>query len=98
MVMEEDARGVTLDALAREADMHPVHIARSFRAAWGRTAGELIRDRQFERACELLARSDQPIAQIALELGFCDQAHFPRFFRRRAGLPPLKFRRASGVA
>ncbi|MAO03184.1 MULTISPECIES: AraC family transcriptional regulator [unclassified Citromicrobium] len=98
MVMEEDARGVTLDALAREADMHPVHIARSFRAAWGRTAGELIRERQFERACELLARSEQPIAQIALELGFCDQAHFTRFFRRRAGLPPLRFRRASVVA
>lgn len=93
MVMDANPASITLDGLAREADVHPVHIARTFRREWGRTAGELIRDRQFERACDLLSRTDRPIVDIALDLGFCDQAHFTRFFSRRAKLPPGRFRR-----
>lgn len=93
LVMDEESERVTLDALAQEAEVHPVHVARTFRKMCGRTAGQLVRDRQFERACDRLAHSREPIAQIALDLGFCDQAHFTRFFSRRAGVPPHRFRR-----
>ncbi|GAB5349995.1 helix-turn-helix domain-containing protein [Alteriqipengyuania sp. 357] len=92
MVMDECPSIVTLDRLAVEADVHPVHLARTFRRKWGRTAGELIRERQFERACAMLAEGEMPIAEIALDLGFCDQAHFSRFFSRRAAMPPGRFR------
>lgn len=93
LVMDERAEQVTLDALAREAEVHPVHVARTFRRMCGRTAGQLVRERQFERACRRLSDSEEPIAQIALDLGFCDQAHFTRFFGRRAGISPARFRR-----
>ena len=93
MVMEEDIAAVDLDRVAREADIHPVHVARSFRRLCGRTAGQLLRDRQFEDACRMLARDDTPLVEIALALGFCDQAHFSNVFRRRAGLSPGAWRK-----
>ncbi|WP_370191008.1 helix-turn-helix domain-containing protein [Qipengyuania sp.] len=93
MVMEEDPGSINLARVAREADIHPVHVARSFRRLCGRTAGQLLRDRQFEQACALLAQGEWPLADIALALGFCDQAHFANFFRRRAGLAPGAYRK-----
>lgn len=93
LVMEEDIAAIDLDRVAREADIHPVHVARSFRRMCGRTAGQLLRDRQFEEACARLATTATPHVDIALDLGFCDQAHFANFFRRRAGMTPGAYRR-----
>lgn len=93
LVMEEDIAAITLERVASEAGMHPVHVARSFRALCGRTAGQLLRDRQFEEACRRLALTDTRQVDIALDLGFCDQAHFANFFRRRAGISPGAFRK-----
>ena len=94
-VMEESPEAMTLAELASEADVHPVHLARVFRRSFGRTAGQLLRDRQFERACERLQLGRQSLAEISLDLGFCDQAHFSRFFTRRAGYSPARYRRAA---
>ena len=94
LVMEEDLAAISLDSVASEAGIHPVHVARSFRRMCGRTAGQLLRDRQFEEACARLAAGDEPLSHIALDLGFCDQAHFGNFFRRRAGTSPGAYRGA----
>ncbi|MXP11121.1 helix-turn-helix domain-containing protein [Pseudoblastomonas halimionae] len=93
LVMEEDIAAIDLDRVAREADIHPVHVARSFRRLCGRTAGQLLRDRQFEDACRMLARDNTPLVEIALALGFCDQAHFTNVFCRRAGVSPGAWRK-----
>ncbi|MEL7197927.1 MAG: AraC family transcriptional regulator [Pseudomonadota bacterium] len=95
MVMDEPAQAVTLARLAEEADIHPGHLARTFRKAFGRTAGQLVRDRQFEVATELLVNSDRPLADLSLQLGFYDQAHFTRFFRRYSGQSPARFRKSA---
>ena len=95
-IMEEKPGVITLSGLAKEADVHPVHLAlRVFRRSFGRTAGQLLRDRQFEQACDMLQGGEDPIAQIALDIGFYDQAHFSRFFSRRAGSSPGRYRRAA---
>ena len=36
--------------------------------------------------------SDQSIAQIALDFGFCDQSAFTQLFRKHMGLTPRQFR------
>jgi AraC-like DNA-binding protein len=33
------------------------------------------------------------VAEIAADLGFCDQAHFSREFTRAYGITPSKYRR-----
>ncbi len=93
MVMDEPAQALSLARLAEEADVHPGHLARMFRKTFGRTAGQLLRDRQFELATRLLATTDRPLADLSLQLGFYDQSHFSRFFRRYSGLSPARFRK-----
>jgi AraC family transcriptional regulator len=80
--------------LARDAGVHPVHLARVFRAFENRTPGEYQRHLQVRAACELLRNPEWPLAAIAAECGFADQSHFTRVFRRRAGTTPGRFRQA----
>jgi AraC-like DNA-binding protein len=41
---------------------------------------------------ERLAKERRSVGEIAEELGYSDPAHFTRFFRRRAGVPPSAYR------
>ncbi|WP_310302513.1 AraC family transcriptional regulator [Sphingomonas sp. BE270] len=45
------------------------------------------------RAKRLLADTTLPLAQVALECGFSDQAHFTKAFSKAAGITPAKWRR-----
>ena len=80
--------------LAREAGVHPVHLARAFRKFEKRTPGEYQQHLQIRAACELLGKPEWPLAEIAAECGFADQSHFTRTFRRMAATTPLRFRQA----
>jgi AraC family transcriptional regulator len=80
--------------LAREAGVHPVHLARAFRKMEKRTPGEYQQGLQVRAACELLRDLEWPLAVIAAECGFADQSHFTRVFRKMTGTTPAQFRRA----
>jgi AraC family transcriptional regulator len=83
--------------LARDAGVHPVHLARVFRKFEKRTPGEYQQRLQLRAACELLRDPEWPLAAIAAECGFADQSHFTRVFRRMAATTPGQFRRAIAV-
>jgi AraC family transcriptional regulator len=80
--------------LARDAGVHPVHLARVFRKLEHRTPGDYQQRLQVRAACELLRNPEWPLAVIAAECGFADQSHFTRVFHRMAGTTPARFRRA----
>lgn len=82
----------SLSELAEAVGVHRVHLAREFRKTFNCTIGEFVRRLRVEMACEEIARSDQPIADIALELGFCDQSHFSNTFKRVTGMTPASYR------
>ena len=84
--------------VALAAGVHPVHLARVFRQAWGCSPGELLRWRRAERAADLLAGTGMPAADIAALVGFVDQSHMNRAFRALYGLMPIAWRRAHHVA
>ena len=52
---------------------------------------------RFRLAAQRLSCSDMPVKQIALELGFSDQATFRRAFAHWAGKPPGAWRRERGI-
>jgi len=93
-LLEADlANAPSLAGLAREAGLHPSHLARSFRAALGETIGEYVRRRRVEQSLRALARPELSLAEIAAEAGFADQAHFGRVFKRHFGTTPGARRR-----
>lgn len=85
---------MSLEDLARVAGVSRFHFARQFRARTGESPmGYLLRTR-VERAKALLRDSHVRVVDISAELGFADQSHFTRSFRRLVGMPPSTYARA----
>lgn len=82
----------SLASLARAAGIHPVHLAREFRRRFGCTVGHYIRQRRVEFACHRLRATREPLSVIASDVGFADQSHFTKAFRRLVGITPGDFR------
>lgn len=90
---ENFAEKIQVADVAREVDIHPVHLSRMFREHVGLPVGAYIRKVRLEWAAERLAKSDDSITIIAIESGFADQSHFTRTFRRAYGVTPGRYRR-----
>jgi len=84
-----------VETIAREAGVHPVHLARVFRRHVGMSLGTYVRGLRLERAAVRLTASEDPISDIAVECGFVDQSHFTRAFHNRTGITPHRYRRAA---
>lgn len=89
----EFRRPPSLSELARQAGVHPVHLARSFRARTGVSIGAFVRTLRLEWAEQQLVHTSRPLAEVSAEAGFADQSHFTRLFRVRTGSTPAKYRR-----
>ena len=70
-------------------------LERRVRRAFHRSPGQLVLTARIDRASTLLRRTDEPLAQIATECGFYDQAALSRTFARLTGTTPSQFRRAT---
>jgi AraC-like DNA-binding protein len=63
-------------------------------SARGLTYGTLIDELRFAEAKKLLHKPGVRIADVAISVGFHDQSHLTRMFRRLSGLTPRAFRKA----
>ena len=81
--------------VADAVGVHPVHLARVFRAHYGTSVGAYVRTLRLNWAAERLAGSQDAIPQIALQAGFYDQSHFTRTFKCQFGCTPLAYRTAA---
>jgi len=90
---EEFRENLRMTDLAAEAGVHPVHLARVFRAYEKRTPGDYLQRLRVRAACSLLRDRDYPLALIAVECGFADQSHLTRVFRKLTASTPAQFRR-----
>lgn len=87
------AQEIGVEDLAREAHLSPSHFSRLFKRTIGRTPHQFLMQYRVERAAEILAREpDRPLAGVALDTGFADQAHFSRTFKRFTGITPTDYR------
>ncbi|MGH8213232.1 MAG: AraC family transcriptional regulator [Rhodanobacteraceae bacterium] len=83
----------TLPELARDANRHPVHVAREFRRHYGRTLGDYLRRLRSERAARLMRTTAMPLTEIALACGYAGSSQLSRAFRAAFGLAPSEYRR-----
>lgn len=82
--------------LAAELDLSPRTLERQFAQEVGIGAKSLARLIRFETAHNLLSDDPQtPLATLAYDLGFSDQAHLTREFRALGGLTPGAYARLS---
>ena len=86
---------IRLEDLASLAGLSPYHLLRAYRAATGFPPHQYQLQLRIRQAKQML-RSGRQIADIAADLGFVDQGHLHRLFRRIVGVTPGQYRR--GVA
>ena len=87
--MEQD---LGLDELAWASGVDRFRLSRAFKAAFGIAPHAYLVQLRLARARQLLA-SGQPPTRVAMTLGFADQSHMGRWFRRAYGLTPAHYRR-----
>jgi len=92
LIRDEYARNLTLTELAQIAGVHPSHLVQVFREHNNCTPGEYIRRLRIEQAMRLISHSDTALADISVDLGFTDQSHFTRVFKRLTGMTPAQYR------
>jgi YesN/AraC family two-component response regulator len=88
--------GVTLAQLAEIADMSEFHFAKRFRVSTGLPPHQYVIRQRVDEAKRLLRATDWPVARIAENVGYGQQAHFTQVFRRLEGLTPSDYRRRVG--
>lgn len=85
---------LSLNALAEVAEMSPSQFRRTFKATVGQSPHSWMNKRRLDRARTLLAKTEQPIARIALDCGFSSQSHMTMVFSKHLGTTPNKYRKS----
>jgi AraC family transcriptional regulator len=93
-VLENAAAKLSLRDVAAHVGRAPIALSAAYRAHFGCTIGEDARSARLETAARLLAAASEPIAGIAADCGYFDQAHFTRAFKAAYGVTPGAYRAA----
>jgi AraC-like DNA-binding protein len=93
MIRKEPERNVHLDDLVRAARISPSLLNEQFKQITGQPPIHFQLACRLEKAKRLLAETDTPITQLALDLGFCSSQHFSGHFKRTFGLTPSAWRK-----
>jgi AraC family transcriptional regulator len=89
-------RTIHIRDLSTVARRSKAHFSRKFKLAVGESPHAYVVRRRLERACHLMMTSAEPLSEIALSVGFSDQAHLCRLFRQAFGQSPANWRRERG--
>jgi YesN/AraC family two-component response regulator len=83
---------ITLQGIASELDVHPIHLSRVFRKKYGCTMGDYVNRLRVQFACSEMSRGWPALNDLALAAGFADQSHMGRVFKGTVGETPARFR------
>ena len=84
-----------LEELAAAGGMSPSHFVRCFRTETGFSPHRYLVRVRVERAKEMLATTDLPVAAIAVSCGFSSTGHLAKWLRRLTGINPSAYRRGA---
>ena len=82
---------ISLTDLSQLVERHPVYLHQMFRQATGHPPHVYQMQVRIDRAKRLLA-CGTPLAETARAVGFYDQSHFGKYFRRYVGVTPARYR------
>jgi AraC family transcriptional regulator len=88
------AKKMTARELSELINLSHGQMCRAFKVSVGVAPFQYISRRRVELACSLMKTAKEPLSQIALACGLCDQSHFCRVFRRMTGMSPSAWRRS----
>ncbi len=92
-VFDHHTGEASVAGLARALKLSESRAIHLVRELFGRSYIKLISEMRLRTAASLLRDTSLSILEVCLASGFQDISHFHRFFRRRFGVTPLRYRR-----
>jgi AraC-like DNA-binding protein len=83
---------ISLNELAGIAGFSPFYLTKVFTKQIGVSPHEYHLQIRLKKATDLLALGKSP-AEVAFEVGFCDQSHFYKAFKKKFGVTPGQYER-----
>ncbi len=87
----------SVDEMARAVGLSASHFQRAFRETFGRSPWQHLLALRLEAARQQLLHGEG-VSTVAAALGFADQSHFTRHFRRHFGVTPGRLAQAGAAA
>jgi AraC-like DNA-binding protein len=91
---ESYVRDVSLSELAAACGCSPFHLARAFTAQFGLPPHAYLNNLRVNRAKRMI-RAGTPLADVAYAVGYCDQSHLNRRFKKIVGITPSQYAQRS---
>jgi AraC-like DNA-binding protein len=89
---ERYMRDVSLSELASACGCSSFHLARAFTAQFGLPPHAYLNNLRIKNAKRMI-RAGTPLADVAYAVGYCDQSHLNRRFKRIVGVTPWQYAR-----
>ncbi len=94
LIERDPSAALTLDVLAREANLSPFHFVRAFARVTAVTPHRYVLRARLRKAAVRLATNDARVVDVALNSGFRDVSSFNHAFRKEFGATPRQHRQS----
>lgn len=90
--LEYDNRDLSLKKLASEFKMSSSYLGKIFREAIGKSVGDYVNSIRLKKAIELLESTNYNISKVMDSVGYDNESHFYKLFKKTYGVTPKEFR------
>jgi two-component system, response regulator YesN len=96
LINEKYDTNLTLKSIAEEVFMSPSHLSTLFRQEMGINFLDYLHQHRIDKAKHLLKETNGKVYAIARQVGYYDEAHFVRFFKKWTGMLPSQYKKQNG--
>lgn len=86
-------KNISLKKVSEKFNYSPEHISRLIKSSTGMTYSQLLTKIRMDEACNLLSATNMTVSAISASLGFLNQEHFIRKFKKYANMTPTAYRK-----
>jgi len=90
LIMDQLGCPLSIDDFCQLVELSPFHLIRSFKQNYGQSPHAYQLDQRIKQA-KLLLKEGKALSETAVALGFSDQSHFQRNFKKRTALTPRQY-------
>lgn len=92
-IEEHFSEAITLSDLSASASISKSECSRCFKISMNTTPYKYLTEYRLSKAAQLLAKTNEPVGNIAATVGFYQMSHFGKCFKEKTGYSPKAYRK-----
>ncbi|MFF2090608.1 response regulator [Paenibacillus sp. NPDC058174] len=96
MIEEKYMTNLTLKSIAEDVFISQSHLSTLFRHEMGINFLDYLHQYRIEKAKQLFKQEQGKVYTVAKQVGYYDEAHFVRFFKKWTGMLPSQYKKQNG--